>query len=365
VLNLAQQIPLLLMILLSPVALVDLARLVGELKARRPSPRKLAGGFALGTVFFLIVVLGQVFTTVYDYIPLVGPPFRDRFWLVFLLAALGMGLPLLALQAKLSATASATPRFIGRVFLPLGCAALLAAFDCVLVSQPAPAVPPDKDTLRVVTYNIQQGYSVNGTRNYAGQLAVIRSLQPDIVGLEESDVARFSGGNGDVVRTISQGLGMNTYYGPRTVTGTFGIALLTRYPLQNPVTFFMYSTGEQTAAIEANISLKGKSYTILVTHLGNDGPLIQQQQVLSRLEGKQNVIAMGDFNFVPATQQYRLTVQSLEDAWVQSGSAPTAGLDMSQMIDHVFVSPGVAVRSARFVNTPNSDHPSLFVEIQP
>jgi endonuclease/exonuclease/phosphatase family metal-dependent hydrolase len=365
VLTLVQQIPLLAMILLSPVALLDLARLVGELKARRPSIRQLAGGFALAALYFLIVVLGQVFTTVYDYIPVVGPPFRDRFWLIFLLAGLGMALPLLLVRSKLSPASADRQTIFGKVLLPAAGAALLAAFVWVLASQSAPDVPAAKDTLRVVTYNIQQGYSVDGTRNYAGQLAVIRSLAPDIVGLQESDVARFSGGNADEVRTISEGLGMQAYYGPRTVTGTFGIALLSKYPLENPHTFFMYSSGEQTAAIEANINLKGKSYTILVTHLGNDGPLIQQQQVIERLNGQQNVIAMGDFNFDPSTPQYKLTLQTMQDAWVQSGSAQTAGLDMSQMIDHVFVSPGLAVRSARYVNSPASDHPSLLVEIQP
>ncbi|MDR3576486.1 MAG: endonuclease/exonuclease/phosphatase family protein [Anaerolineaceae bacterium] len=365
VLSLVQQIPLLLMILLSPVALLDLQRLVAEFQARRPSPRRLAGGFALGALFFLIVVLGQVFTTVYDYIPEVGPWFRDRFWLVFLLAGLGMALPLSIIRSRLSSSTIITSRPLGQGLRSVTVTVLLAAFIWALVSQPAPAAPVVRDTLRVVTYNIQQGYSVNGTRNYAGQLAVIHSLAPDIVGLQESDVARFSGGNADVVRTIAQGLGMNSYYGPRTVTGTFGIALLSKYPLKDPVTFFMYSSGEQTAAIQAQITLNGQGYTILVTHLGNDGPLIQQQQVLQRLQGRHNVIAMGDFNFTPSSDQYKLTLQTLQDAWLQSGSVPTAGLDMTQMIDHVFVSPGVTVNSARYVNTPNSDHPSLLVEIRP
>ena len=364
-LDLVQQIPLLLMLLLSPVALLDLLRLVADIRTRRPMPRQLAGGFALAALFFLIVVLGQVFTTVYDYIPVVGPWFRDRFWLVFLLAGLGMGLPLLAVQSILSAEARHANRVLGRRFLPVAVASLVVAFGWVLLSQPASVAPVVRDTLRVVTYNIQQGYSVNGTRNYAGQLAVIHSLAPDIVALQESDVARFSGGNGDVVRTIAQGLGMNAYYGPRTVTGTFGIALLSKYPIKDPVTFFMYSSGEQTAAIEAVVNLNGQGYTILVTHLGNDGPMIQQQQVLQRLRGRHNIIAMGDFNFTPASDQYRLTLQSLNDAWVQSGSPSTPGLDMSQMIDHVFVSPGLAVTAARYVNTPNSDHPSLLVEIKP
>jgi endonuclease/exonuclease/phosphatase family metal-dependent hydrolase len=361
-LSMAQQAPLLIMILLSPVCLLDGLLLVREIKTRRPSPRTLAGGFALGALFFLIIVLAQVFTTVYDYIPVVGPLFRDRFWLVFLLAGLGIALPAIATRPAWEKAPSPVLR---NFFIPMVCLPLLTAFGWVQISQPAPAAPANQAVLRVITYNIQQGYSAAGDRNYAGQLALLHSLDPDIVGLEESDVARFSGGNADVVRTISEGLGMNVYYGPRTVTGTFGIALLSRYPLENPHTFFMYSSGEQTAAIQAQITVNGKRYTILVTHLGNGGPIIQQQQVLSRLAGQANVIAMGDFNFEPATEQYNLTLQTLQDAWVQVGSPLPATLDPRKLIDHFFVSPGTPVSLVRYVDAPVSDHPLLMMEIKP
>jgi len=358
--SLFQHIPLFAMILLSPAALIDFALLVREVKARRPALRSLAGGFALAALFLLIVVLGQAFTTVYDYIPVVGPWFRDCFWLVFLLAGLGMALPVLAVRAA----PPAAPRPVLRaVFLPLVCAALLGAAVWVVANRSAPRAPADQAALRVMTYNIQQGYSGDGTRNYTGQLALIRELQPDIVGLQESDTARFSGGNADVVRTLAEGLDMYSYYGPRTVTGTFGIALLSRYPIENARTFYMYSTGEQTAAILAQIHVGGKSYTLLVTHLGNGGPMIQQQNVLERLEGMRNVIAMGDFNFDLASEQYALTLQTLDDAWVKAGSPPAPGLNLDNLIDHVFVSPGTDVRSAQYIVSPASDHPGLFVEI--
>ncbi len=218
---------------------------------------------------------------------------------------------------------------------------------------------------RVLTYNIQQGYSPAGRRSYADQLAVIRSLAPDLIGLQETDVARFAGGNADVVRTFSEALNMYVYYGPKTVTGTFGIALLSRYPLQNPRTFFMYSAAEQTASIQAEINVKGKNFQILVTHLGNGGPLIQQQQVLDRLAGLQNVIAMGDFNFDQNTDQYKLTTQSLEDAWVSADSPAATGMDMGHLIDHIFVSPGMGVQSVQYVPAPASDHPALLAVITP
>jgi endonuclease/exonuclease/phosphatase family metal-dependent hydrolase len=362
VLTFWQQIPFFLMLLLSPITLLNFSLLVREITDRKPGPRALAGGFSVAALLFLVVVLGQVFTTVYDYIPVVGPWFRDRFWLVFLIAGLGMGLPVLALRLK---GFPLSTHIVGKITPLVISAVLIVSIGWVLVSQPVPLTPVENHVLRVLTYNLQQGYSADGRRNYAGQLEVIRSLKPDLVGLQESDLARFSGGNADIVRTFSEELDMYVYYGPKTVTGTFGIALLSRYPLQNPRTFFMYSAGEQTAAIQAQITVKGKTYQVLVTHMGNDGPIIQQQQVLGRLAGLQNVIAIGDFNFDQTTEQYALTTQSLEDAWVSAGSPPAAGLDMGHLIDHIFVSPGMAVQSAQYIVSPASDHPALLAEIVP
>ena len=363
---LAQQIPLFLMILLSPVILQDMLSFIRHIKARQPSPRNLATGFFLGALFLLIIVLTQVFTTVYDYIPVVGPWLRDRFWLVFLIAGLGMALPMLDAQGTIPGfQRPILPPLFRKIYFPAVIVLLLAAFGWDLASQPSPMTPTGASTLRIVTYNIQQGYSASGQRNYQGQLELIRSLQPDIVGLEESDTARFSGGNADVARTIAQGLGMYSYYGPRTVTGTFGIALLSRYPMIDPRTIFMYSLGEQTAAIAAQVLVNGKQYSILVTHLGNGGPIIQQQEVLAYLKDQSNVIAMGDFNFEPTTPQYELTTQSLQDAWVQVGSPLPDSLNPGNLIDHIFISRGISVKSVSYINSPASDHPAMVMEISP
>ncbi len=227
-----------------------------------------------------------------------------------------------------------------------------------LGGQPAPGDPA---ALRVATYNVQQGYSAAGERNYEGQLAVLRGLNADVIGLQETDTARFAGGNADLVRTFAEGLKFYSYYGPRTVTGTFGIALLSRYPIRDPRTFFMYSKGEQTAAIIATLTANGVDYTLLVTHLGNDGPIIQQEQVLSQLQGRQNVILVGDFNFNASTDQYRLTARSFADAWVLANPQGKPGFKAEKQIDHVFVSPGLKVTRADYIESPASDHPAELV----
>ncbi len=354
-------IPLLLFITLCPIIFHDFTLFLREIAKEKPSPRALGGGFLLGALFFMVVMLAQVFTTVYDYIPVAGPWFRDRFWLAFLLAGLGIGLPILVIR---NWEIRERPKQSIPLLLPIFITILGISVIWVIFSEPTPDIRESKTTITVVTYNLQQGYSPAGERSYEEQLEVVRSLDPDILGLQESDTARFAGGNADIVRTFSQGLGMHAYYGPRTVTGTFGIALLSRYKLENPRTFYMYSLGEQTASIEATVTIKEKKYHILVTHLGNDGPIIQQEDVLSRLFGQHNIIAMGDFNFEPTTEQYRLTTQTLADAWEVVGSPLPPGLQADSLIDHIFVSPGTLIQSAQYIDSPASDHPALVVEVK-
>lgn len=352
-----------LMLLTSPIILLDGARFSQALSATNPTSRSLGAAFSLGSLLFLILIFGQVFTTVYDYIPLVGPFFRDRFWLVFLGAGVMLGLPAF-LKHPLETTQTVSWRPQEKQLLPatsllIGVLTIGGAY----LRQARPAPPPaGAHTLRVLTYNIQQGYSPDGHRNYDGQLDLIQKLDPDLIGLQESDTNRVSGGNADVVRYIADRLGMYAYYGPKTVTGTFGIALLSKYPLQNPRTFFMYSTGEQTAGIEAQITADGKTFNVLVTHLGNDGPIIQQEAVRQTLASKENIILMGDFNFRPDSDQYRLTTQTLVDSWAMQGSADP-GFDPQERIDHIFLSPELGVVEARYHLSPQSDHPALTTTI--
>lgn len=216
-----------------------------------------------------------------------------------------------------------------------------------------------------MTYNVQQGYSEAGQKNFDGQLALIRLQNPDLLGLQESDTNRIAGGNSDLVRYFADRLGMYSYYGPKTVPGTFGIALLSRYPIENPRTFYMYSEGEQTATIWAQVTVDGHLFNVFVTHLGNGGPIVQQQAILGEVQGVQDVILMGDFNFRPDTEQYRITLELLEDAWLVRwpSGVDDQGLDPDRRIDHVFLTPGTQVLDARYLLSPASDHPAEVVQI--
>jgi endonuclease/exonuclease/phosphatase family metal-dependent hydrolase len=361
-------IPLVLILLLSPIIFIDLGLFTRQMIDVQPTPRTLGIGFSLAALWALILIFANVSTTIYDYLPVFGPLWRDRYWLVFLLAGLGMLLPVFAVR-KESFNWGAID-LTAKVFRPIfGVLILIGAVTLIGVWMTAakPIVPTTSpDTLKMLTYNIQQGYDAVGMKNYAGQLTLIQQLNPDVIGLQESDTSRIANGNSDVVRYFADHLGMYSYYGPKTVQGTFGVALLSRYPIENPRTFYMVSAGEQTATIVAEIIANGKTYHVMVTHLGNDGPLPQVLDVLSQVDRQSNTVLLGDFNLKPATDQYRQVTSVLDDAWVRAGSPKPIGAewDANQRIDYVFVTAPVDVAAAQYVLAPTSDHPALVVDVK-
>jgi len=364
-----RDIPLFLMLILAPVILVNFTLFSREISAEKPSIRLMGGSFALGSLFLLVMIFAQVFTTVYDYIPVVGPIFRDKFWLVLLAGGLVMALPALLVRK----TSLDRPEAGEQLGNPLPVMAFIALIAIVAVAgawlttaNPSTSSTSETTSLRVLTYNIQQGYGQDGQISFDEQLAVIRRENPDVIGLQENDTARIANGNNDVVRYFADKLDMYSYYGPSTVAGTFGIALLSRYPIQDPHTYYMYSVGEQTATIAAQITLGETTYIVFVTHLGNGGPIIQQEQVLQLVEGKENVFLMGDFNFKPGTGQYSVTTAMLSDAWLlgRPQGNPSMEVDLADRIDYLFISPGIKIVQSRFLSGAESDHPALVTDIE-
>lgn len=361
-------VALTLLLLLHPILYVDAILIFDRLGDGTTPSTHLAGGMVIVAVYQLGLIFAHIFTTVYDYIPIIGPLFRDRFWLVYavpcviLLISVYFTKITFSWQPPSEKLAQSRWPMISAIVL-----SLLIIFIALRASIFLENTSPREISFRVLTYNLQQGYSEDGQKNFAGQLEEIRKRDPDIIGLQETDTARIAGGNSDLVRYLAGNLGMYSYYGPKTVTGTFGIALLSRYPIENPRTYFLYSIGEQTAVIEAQIKLGSQVYTIMVTHLGNDGPLIQQQQILKLAQGKKSVLLMGDFNFRPSSEQYRQTTAVFQDSMLiaenVTGNQP--GQDMNDRIDHIFLSPGHNIISYEYISEGPSDHPGVFVELEP
>jgi endonuclease/exonuclease/phosphatase family metal-dependent hydrolase len=369
--NVLHRLLLLLTLLSFPVILVDFALFAEALAASRPRSRGLGSAFTLASFVFLLVLFAHIFTTVYDYIPVVGPFFREKFWLAYLVPSITLLLPFFLvyrvsqmLDLKSLEESVRRPLYPGAVVL----LALVSIAGLFLVSARPAASPESQQQVKVLTYNILQGFNAEGQENNDGQLKLLRQADADIIGLQETDTARLAGGNTDVVRFLADRLDYYSYYGPRSVDGTFGVALLSRYPIKNPTTMYHYSEHEQEATIHAQIAVGDKIFEVYITHLASEDAeenLNQQKELLSAIGDRENVILMGDFNFSTDSPegQYVLTTAVLDDSWtlVWPQVEKRAADPTEKAIDHIFVSPGTTVTDAAFVHgsEAESDHPAV------
>lgn len=356
-------------LLLYPVIFFDLVVFTTAYQCAQPSPRRAAGGFLLGALLLVLLIFMHIFSNVWAYVAPVSPFFRGKFWLPYLLPA--MLAAFLAPRARRKS--SAQPRLavaVARLRLPVALvlgglfAATLAAAWLSERTLPPPAGEPR--SLKVMTYNIQQANDADARRAHLRQLALIREVNPDVLALQESDSARISLGNNDYVRYYAGQLGYHSYYGPTTVTGTFGTALLSRYPLENPRTVFTYSDQDEIGTTVAEIQAGDRRFTIYNVHPdGSDrAKLAFAEELLRRAGSQENGIALGDFNLRPDEEAYQLIAAGLVNAW--TAVYPDGGnMPAERRIDHIFVSPELEVRDPVYLLPPESatDHPAHWAEI--
>ena len=369
--SLLQQIPLILMLLTFPVIFLDLRFFFNSIQQENPSPHALIPGMLIGSLALILLVFINIFTNVWGYVAPVSAIFRNQFYLPYLLIA---GTITLLIWRQKQAESQPTQNVNGKISLGwivlLGAIFLLTGFSALRTDRVQPG-NPDKTSLIVMTYNIQEANDGFAEHSYDRQLAMIQKVSPDILALQESDSARISLNNNDYVRYYASKLGYYVYYGPTTITGTFGTAILSKYPLQNPRTAFTFSDTDEIGTAEAEITVGGRIFTIYNVHPdGSDAAMLAfAKSLLERSRDKANVIALGDYNLRDDEEAFQLIAAVYTNAWtsVYPSKVGADGTDMSgkNRIDHIFFSPILRARNPMYVLPPASatDHPVHWAEI--
>ncbi|MFW9911365.1 MAG: endonuclease/exonuclease/phosphatase family protein [Candidatus Thorarchaeota archaeon] len=361
------------MIAAYPIILIDFILLSYELVKLDLVPTSRAAGISFtlgGGVFILFLLFTLILTSVWGFVPIIGPMLRNLFWFIFLIA----GLVLLAVvyMVRDSIPSVDAPGKVPRAETVAATVVVLMLVGTLVgaVVLEANPISPSNDvtSVRILTYNLQQGVSDAQSKNYDGQLELIREIDADIIGLQETSKIA---GNSDVVRYLANKLNLYSYFGPKGVTGTTGVALLSKYPIEAARTIYHYSEDvdqKQTATIEAEITVNSRTFTVYITHTygRTSTKVLLQNDILNAASGKSNVIFMGDFNFRPNSEPYNVTTAVLEDSWwVRWPSGISSqGENNTRRIDHIFISPGLDVSDCGYVTDPQSDHPAYWADIQ-
>ncbi|MHA2353510.1 MAG: hypothetical protein ACXABX_10365, partial [Candidatus Thorarchaeota archaeon] len=174
-------IPMYLMIAAFPIILIDFMLLSHKLASLELVPTSRAAGIAFtlgGGLYMLVLLFTLILTSVWGFVPVIGPLLRDLFWFIFLIAGLVLlttiykvkdNIPSFDTPSKLPRTETIVAGLLIVMFL--GTLAGSIAFEAHPVAPSGDAV-----SLRLLTYNIAQGMNDVDTKNYDGQLELIRGI---------------------------------------------------------------------------------------------------------------------------------------------------------------------------------------------
>ncbi|MCF8143509.1 MAG: endonuclease/exonuclease/phosphatase family protein [Deltaproteobacteria bacterium] len=237
----------------------------------------------------------------------------------------------------------------------------------------------------VMTYNVHSCIGTDGKVRPLRIARLISRLQPDIVAVQELDVACPRTGCIDQAAMIGAELDMAYVFLPliEGEKGCYGIAIFSRWPFSTvrAEAFHAPSTKgrEPRGAVWIKLDLNGETIHIINTHLGltRRERLAQIQTLLGpnwlgAIENNPPIIVCGDFNARPGSAVYGLVQRVFKD--VQTGcaghipKATFASYRPFMRIDHIFVSNAFSVERVCVAAGGNalvaSDHLPLKAELK-
>ena len=282
--------------------------------------------------------------------------------------------PLAALIIGLAAIrAGFARRGIGSpVTRAVGIAALvLLLLPVVLLARWKEVTPSPGEGLpvRVMTYNLHQGFDVHGRHGLEEMAKVIEAQDPDIVALQEVSRGWVVNGSVDVLAWLSQRLDMDYVWGP-AADPVWGNAVLSKLPIVSSENHEMPNNdtlrldrGFLTVEIDVG---GGETIDVIATHFhSGDGDsairVPQAQAVLGAVNSGRPTVLLGDFNAHPDHPEMRLlTDAGFKDALVASGTNGdgfTYPADEPwERIDYVWASSDLKIRDFSTPASLASDH---------
>lgn len=368
--SLAQLIPLFLTLLLFPVIFLDMKVFLDPFCEKGPAPRDLIPGLLLGAFLIILLVFANIFTNVWGYVKPISLFFRGKYWLsYFIIAGLITIFSWMVGRKKLSDLPEAKSQFYWGWGLFL--AALFAVTFVFALPVKHTPVLEEASSIKVMTFNIQQANDVDGEKSFDKQLALIEKVFPDILSMQETDSTRISMNNNDYVRYYADHLGYYSYFGPTPVMGTYGTSILSKYPLENVRTAYIYSDKDENGIAEAEVTISGLTFNIYDVH-PDGSPTVDMtfaKTLIDRSKGKSHVIALGDYNLRDYEDAYKLINSVYTNVWtsIYPTKISADGTDMSgeNRIDHIFISSDLKARDPEYILTLDSatDHAVHWTEL--
>jgi endonuclease/exonuclease/phosphatase family metal-dependent hydrolase len=235
-------------------------------------------------------------------------------------------------------------------------------------------IPGKGFPVRVMSYNLHNGFNTDGRLDPEALARTIQSANPDIVGLQEVERGWMIDSNLDLLTYLSQKLQMPYIFAP-TADPVWGNAILSRYPITDwgnvplPPRTLLLKRGFLWARVDVG---NGDELFLIATHfhhINKDTEIRQQQspEIVKFWSQRPRTIFLGDLNAQPDSKEIAILRDSgLVDSFAAIGTGD--GLTFysakpSERIDYLWLSPDLALKDFFIPQSTASDHLGIAVTV--
>lgn len=234
----------------------------------------------------------------------------------------------------------------------------------------SPEPPPGNlDPVRVATYNIHQGFDLQGMPSLERIATTLETERPHVVALQEMPRGWVVNGSVDALSWLAQRLNMHAAWGP-AADPFWGNAVLSRFPIVEVKNRPMPNNDDlnlHRAYLLVTVVLDGEPIQIVATHLHHvqseaQHRIPQVRHLVNTVDWSRPTLLLGDLN----AQPHHAEIQLLAEAGLSAGHPPTPTYRADRprrQIDYIMVTSAFAVVDSYRVDTDASDHLPLLADI--
>lgn len=350
----------------------------------------------------ILFIVAYLLTCLIPYVP------PGKFWFI---SFLGLGFPILAFTLVafiiIWIIYKSKWALLSLLVLVIGYKQLNAVFAFHLPTKFVKAKQPK--IIRILQYNVMGEEkireSIETKKKYSpkAELSFIQKSNADILTFQEF-YTKLDKPNSVIFKLDS--IGYPNYYlaKSRNKNKYVGVAIFSKFPIENAATFHMDSYPESQALIYTDLKVDGKNFRVFTTHLQSTGIDRSEYKSIdankygsstnmkvdmsiaeklkrayqSRYEQAQMVrdqinlspypvIVCGDFNDVPNSNTYFTIKGNLQDAFLKKGNfigRTFRYISPTLRIDYIFSDPIFTVTQFKIPSVSFSDHFPVITDLQ-